>query len=143
MSMDARVRASMGPQRTPMVLTVVFAAVTFTLAVIGVYGVLTWTVTQRVGEIGVRMAFGARARDIVGMILTQGAKLTVLGLGIGIAAAVGLGSALSSQLYEVSAADPGVFAVTLIGLAAAALLASWQPAKHASRISPMQALREE
>jgi predicted permease len=143
MSMDARVRASMGPQRTPMVLTVVFAAVAFTLAVIGVYGVLTWTVTQRVGEIGVRMAFGARARDIVGMILTQGAKLTVLGLGIGIAAAVGLGSALSSQLYEVSAADPGVFAVTLIGLAAAALLASWQPAKHASRISPMQALREE
>jgi hypothetical protein len=143
MSMDARVRASLGPQRTPMVLTLVFAAVALTLAVVGIYGVLTWAVTQRVGEIGMRMALGAHASDVVGMILKQGAKLTAVGLGIGVAGALALGRAVSSQIYDVSTADPVVFAVCLVGLTGAAFLASWLPAKRASRIHPMQALREE
>ena len=143
MSLEARVLASLGPQRAPMVLTLLFAAVAFVLAVVGVYGVLSSTVTQRVGEIGVRLALGARAGDIVGMVLKQGGKLTALGLVAGVAGAVALGRAMSSQIYEVSPADPVVFAVSLIGLAAAALLASWLPARRASRIDPTRALREE
>jgi putative ABC transport system permease protein len=126
-----------------MVLTLLFAAVAFLLAVVGVYGVLSSTVTQRVGEIGVRLALGAKAGDIVGMVLKQGGKLTALGLVAGVAGAVALGRAMSSQIYEVSPADPVVFAVSLIGLAAAALLASWLPARRASRIDPTRALREE
>lgn len=143
MSMAERVRVSLGPDRAPMVLTLVFAAVAFTLAVIGVYGVLTWAVTQRAGEIGVRMALGARTANITGMILRHGGKLTAIGLVIGFAGALVLGRAMSSQIYEVSAMDPTVFAVSLAGLAAAALLASWLPARRASRIDPMQALRDE
>lgn len=143
MPMNARVLASLGPQRTPMMLTLVFAAVAFALAIIGVYGVLSWVATQRVGEIGVRMALGAEARDIVGMILKQGGKLTMIGLVAGSACALALGRLMSSQIYEVSAADPMVFAGSLLGLTAAALLASWLPARRAARVHPMQALREE
>jgi predicted permease len=143
MSMEARVVDSLGPQRAPMALMLVFAGVAFTLAVIGIYGVLTWAVTQRHGEIGVRMALGAKAADIVRMVLTQGTRLIVIGLAFGVAGAFALGRLMSSQIYDVSAADPTVFAVAVIGLTTAALLASWLPARRASRIDPMLALREE
>jgi predicted permease len=141
--MDLRVLRSLGPQRTPMVLTLVFAAVAFTLAVIGIYGVLTWAVTQRIGEIGVRIALGARAADIVRMILKQGGRLVVIGLVVGVAGALALGRVLASQIYNVSSLDPVVFAIAVVGLTAAALLASWLPARRASRVDPMRALREE
>ena len=143
MSMEERVVRSLGPQRTPMALTLAFALIAVTLAVIGIYGVLSWSVTQRFGEIGVRMALGARGDDIVGMILKQGGRLIVIGLVLGFAAALALGRAIASQIYQVSAADPAVFAIALAGLASAALLASWLPARRASRIDPMNALREE
>ncbi len=81
-----------------MVLTLVFAAVAFTLAVIGVYGVLTWAVTQRFGEIGVRVALGAQARDIVRMVLAQGGKLVAIGSALGVVGAVALGRVLASQI---------------------------------------------
>jgi hypothetical protein len=143
MSMDARVQQSLGAERAPMVLTFVFAAVAFVLSVVGVYGVLTWAVAQRRGEIGVRLALGAQGRDVVRMILRQGARLTVIGLVFGAAGAVGLGSLLASQMRDINAVDPAVFAVAITGLAAAALFASWLPARRASRIDPMLALREE
>ena len=142
-TMDTRLLQSLGPQRTSMVLTLVFAAVAFVLAVIGIYGVLTWAVAQRVGEIGVRMALGARGRDIVRMVVRQGGRLTMIGLIAGIAGAVALGRAMSSQIHEVSALDPGVFAIVVGGLALAAFFASWVPARRASRIDPMSALRDE
>jgi predicted permease len=141
--MDLRVLQSLGPQRTPMVLTLVFAAVAFLLAVIGIYGVLTSAVTQRIGEIGVRIALGARADDIVRMILKQGGRLIAIGLVVGVAGALALGRVLASQIYNVSSLDPAVFAIAVVGLTAAALLASWLPARRASRIDPMRALREE
>jgi predicted permease len=143
MSMEMRVQRSLGPQRAPMVLTLVFAAIAFMLAVIGIYGVLTWAVTQRVGEIGVRMAFGAHAADVMRMILGQGTRLIVAGLVFGIAGAVALARYMASLINNVSALDPAVFGIVLTGLTTAALLASWLPARRASRIDPMQALREE
>jgi predicted permease len=143
MPMDERVIRSLGPQRTPMVLTVAFAAIALTLAVIGIYGVLSWSVTQRFGEIGVRMALGARGNDIVLMIIKQGGRLIVIGLGLGFAAALALGRVMTSQIYAVSAYDPVVFAIALGGLASAALLATWLPARRAARIDAMHALRQE
>ena len=98
--LDERVEGSLGPQRTPMVLTLVFAGVAFALAVIGIYGVLAWAVSQRINEIGVRMALGARAADIGRMILKQGGKLIAIGLVVGVAGALALGRVLSSQLDE-------------------------------------------
>ncbi len=142
-TMDRRLLESLGPQRTSMVLTLVFAGVAFVLAVIGIYGVLTWAVTQRVGEIGVRMALGARAKDIVHMVVRQGSRLTLIGLAVGVAGAVALGRTMSSQIHHVSALDPAVFAVVLGGLTLAAVVASWLPARRASRIDPMTALRDE
>jgi putative ABC transport system permease protein len=141
--MEDRVAGTLGPQRTPMVLTLVFAGVAFALAVIGIYGVLAWGVAQRVNEIGVRMALGARAADIGGMILRQGGKLVAIGLAVGVAGAVVLGRILSSQLERVGAFDPLVLALTVVGLGGAALVASWLPARRASRIDPLTALRSE
>ena len=83
--LDERVEGSLGPQRTPMVLTLVFAGVAFALAVIGIYGVLAWAVSQRVNEIGVRMALGARAADIGRMVLEQGGGSIAIGLVVGVA----------------------------------------------------------
>jgi predicted permease len=142
-ALDTRVMESLGPQRTPMVLTLVFAAVAFTLAVVGVYGVLNWAVTQRFGEIGVRMALGAGSAEIVRLIVGQGGRLTAIGMAAGIAAAIALGRYMSSEIYEVSPLDPLVFSVVIAGLGGAALLASWLPARRAARIDPMAALRKE
>jgi putative ABC transport system permease protein len=141
--LDERVEVSLGPQRTPMVLTLVFAGVAFLLAVIGIYGVLAWAVAQRVNEIGVRMALGARAADIGRMVLGQGGRLIAIGLVVGVAGAVALGRVLASQLDKVGAFDPAVLALTVVGLGGAALVASWLPARRAARIDPMRALREE
>ena len=141
--MDARIASSLGPQRTPMVLTLVFAGVAFMLAVIGIYGVLNWAVTQRVSEIGLRVALGAQVHDIVRMVLAQGSRLVAIGGALGVAGAIGLGAVLSSQIRNVHVVDPTVLAISVTGLAAAALLASWFPARRAARIDPMRALRDE
>ncbi|HUG97668.1 MAG TPA: ABC transporter permease [Gammaproteobacteria bacterium] len=142
-TLDERLAMSLGPQRTPMVLTLVFATVAFVLAVIGVYGMLTWAVTQRVGEIGVRMALGAKTSDIVRLVVRNGGRLTAIGLLLGVVAAVALGQLMAAQIHDVSPLDPQVFVIVLVGLAAAAMLASWLPARRAGRIDPMVALREE
>ncbi len=141
--LDVFVQRSLGTERTPMVLTLVFAAVAFTLAVIGIYGVLSWAVTQRIGEFGVRMALGARSSDVVRMVLGQGSRLIALGLVIGGAAAVGLGRLLATQLAAVSPFDPTVLAAAIGGLGGAALLASWLPARRAASVNPIRALRQE
>lgn len=143
LSMDERVLRSLGPQRAPMALTLVFAAIAVSLAVVGIYGVLSWSVAQRVGEIGVRIALGAQIRDVVRLVLRQGAFLIALGLAFGAAGALALGRVLAAQLREVSPADPVVLIAAMLGLAATALFASWLPAWRAARIDPMQALRAE
>jgi hypothetical protein len=140
---DTFLDRALGPERTPMVLTLVFAAVAFTLAVIGVYGVLTWAVTQRFGELGVRIALGARGRDIVGMVLAQGGKLIGIGSALGLIGAAAIGRVLASQIRTVSALDPAVLAAAVLVLAIAALVASWLPARRAGNTDPMIALRTE
>ncbi|HJR70317.1 MAG TPA: FtsX-like permease family protein, partial [Gammaproteobacteria bacterium] len=113
------------------------------LAVIGVYGVLAWAVARRVGEIGVRMALGAQAADVLRMVMKQGARMIVAGLVLGIAGALALGRVLAAQIPEVDAVDPAVLTVAVLLLTAAALVASWLPARRAARVDPMQALRQD
>jgi predicted permease len=141
--MDARVWDALGPQRAPMVLTLVFAAIAVALAVIGVYGVLAWFVARRVGEIGVRMALGARGVDVLRMVMTQGARVIVAGAALGTAGALALGRVLASQIPEVAAFDPLVLAGAALALTAAALTASWLPARRAAHVDPLQALRQD
>jgi putative ABC transport system permease protein len=111
--------------------------------VIGIYAVLAWAVSQRDNEIGVRMALGARAADIGRMVLKQGGRLIGIGLSVGVVGALMLGIVLSSQLFGVGAFDAQVIALTVVALGAAALVASWLPARRAARVDPMQALRQE
>lgn len=141
--MQARVADALGPQRAPMVLTLVFAAIAVVLAIIGVYGMLAWAVARRVGEIGVRMALGARSADVLRMVMDQGARLIAAGLVLGIAGALAVGRLLAWQLPEVPAADPLVLATAALVLTAAALVASWLPARRAARVEPLQALRQD
>lgn len=141
--MDVRVLRALGPQRASMVLTLTFGVIAVALAVIGVYGVLAFTVARRIGEFGVRMAIGARTADILGMVMKQGARMIVAGLMIGMAVAFALGRMLAARIPEVGASDPVVLAAAAILLTSAALVASWFPARRAARIDPMQALRQD
>jgi len=124
-------------------LAATFAALATLLAAVGLYGVLAYTVAQRTREIGVRMALGANTRTVRGMVLRQVGRMTLIGVVIGAAAAVGLGRAARSLLYGLEGHDPGVFAIATIFLSLVALGAGLIPAVQASRVEPMQALRYE
>jgi predicted permease len=143
MPMEQRVADSLGPQRAPMALTIIFAAGAFLLTTIGVYSMLTWAVTQRFGEIGVRLALGATGADVVRMVLRQGARLIAIGLAFGVIGALVLGRLMASQVYEISGWDPTVFVLAIVSLTGAALVATWLPARRASHIDPMLVLRQE
>ena len=120
-----------------------FGVLALVLAMIGVYGVLAYSVGQRTSEIGLRMALGARAADILGMIVGGGMRLVIAGIVLGAIAAIFLTRVLGSQLYGVSATDPVTFVAASAGLALAALTACYIPAHRAMRIQPVSALREE
>jgi putative ABC transport system permease protein len=141
--MDTRVWDALGPQRVPMVLTLAFAAIAVALAVIGVYGVLAWAVARRVGEIGVRMALGAQTADVLRMVMKQGVHMIVAGLVLGIAGAIAVGRVLAARIPEVGNFDPVVLSFAVLALTCAALFACWLPARRATRIDPIHALRED
>jgi predicted permease len=141
--LTARIALSLAPQRTPTALALVFAGVACILAVVGIYGVLSWAVSQRVGEIGIRMALGAHANDVQRLVIAQGVRLLTVGMVLGIGAALSLGGLLSAQLYSVSAYDPLVFSAAVVTLTICALVASWIPARRAALTDPMRALRAE
>ena len=129
--------------RFNMMLLGAFAAVALTLAAIGIYGVIAYTVTQRTKEFGIRMALGAQRRDMLQMILRQSFSVVAIGLGIGLLAALALARLMTSLLYGVSAHDFSIYALVLFVLSIAALIASYLPARRAMNVDPMVALRYE
>ena len=140
-TMDDVVHGSQSSSRFTLVLLGVFAATALALAAIGIYGVISWSVTQRTGEIGVRMALGAGKRSVLCLIVSDGMTLTAIGIGIGLLAALLVSRLLSSLLFGVSANDPLVFGLTAVVLATVALLATVIPALRAARIDPGVSLR--
>ena len=142
-TLDERVALSLQGRRAPMLLLVLFAGVALLLSAVGIYGVLAYSVAQRTGELGVRMAIGARRTDVVRMVLGQGSRIAGIGLGLGLVGALALGGVLSSQLFGISRFDPVTFAAVVVVLGAVALFACWLPARRAARVSPIQALRYE
>jgi putative ABC transport system permease protein len=119
----------------------VFAGVALLLASLGIYGVMSYAVSLRTSEIGVRLALGADERAILRLIVGNGVALAAGGLGIGVALALALSRTMASLLYETSGTDPLTFLAVVITLAAVAMLASYLPARRASHITPIEALR--
>jgi predicted permease len=142
-SMEERVAASLAPRRFVMRLLAFFAVVALLMAALGLYGVISYSVAQRTQEMGVRMALGADRRAVVGLVLRQGIGLAAAGMASGIVVALVATSLIATQLYQVSRFDPVTFGVMIPVLLSAAFLASWLPARAASRVDPLVALREE
>jgi len=142
-TMDANITASMGQRRFAMLLLGLFAAMALVLASIGIYGVVSYSVTQRAHEIGVRMALGAARRNVLGMVMRQGLLLVGIGVAIGLAGAFGLTRLIASQLFGVQPSDPSTFLVVATTLVGVAALATFVPAMRATRVDPVVALRDE
>jgi putative ABC transport system permease protein len=135
--------ASMASPRLTTLLLGIFAVLALVIAATGVSGVIAYAVSQRTQEIGIRMALGARRAQVLAMVLRQGLGIVVLGLAVGIAAAIASGRFLSRFLFETSPSDPLTFAAVLLVLVVAALIASFLPARRAASIDPTRALRSE
>jgi putative ABC transport system permease protein len=142
-AMDTLVAQALGQARLMMILLGIFAGVALLLATVGIYGAVAYTVAQRTGEIGVRMALGAQTRDILRLIVRQGMKPVVVGLAIGVAAALAVGRLIHSQLYQTSEYNPLLLSATLTILGVAALIACLFPAYRATLVNPVEALRTE
>lgn len=142
-SMEAVFSDSVSSPRFEAILLAVFAAIAIALAVIGIYGVVSYSVSQRTNEIGIRMALGARSSDVVGMVLREALILTALALALGLAISLGLSRVLQSLLFEVTPTDPLTLILVACGLLAVSALAAVLPARRAMRVDPMAALRYE
>jgi putative ABC transport system permease protein len=142
-TIDELLAETIALRRFSMTLLIIFALVAMSLAAIGIYGVISYSISQGTHELGVRIALGATASDILKLVLKQGMAMTGLGMAIGLVAAYGLTRLLSSLLYDVTATDPATFAIVSALLAGVALAATYIPARRATRIDPMVALRHE
>ena len=141
--MSDLVSASLASRRFVVTLLGIFAGLALLMAVIGLYGVISYSVTQRTQEIGIRMALGAQASGVLSLVIGQGMQLAGIGAAIGLIASLAFSRLLKNQLFQVSAFDPLTFTATALILIAAALLATYIPARRATRVDPMDALRHE
>jgi putative ABC transport system permease protein len=141
--MEEYVAASVAQRRFTSMLCTVFAGAGLLLAIVGLLGVMSYSVAQRTHEIGVRVAVGAAKSDILRLILGEGMGITLVGVGVGLLGAVGLSSVMKSQLFGISATDPMTFLGVVVTLSLVALAACYLPARRAARVDPMVALRYE
>jgi putative ABC transport system permease protein len=142
-TMNEVLAISVGPRRTPMLLLSAFAAVALLLAMIGIYGVTAYHVSQRTQEIGIRMALGAQMRDVLTLVLKGGMALALLGIGLGLVGAIALTRLMSSLLFGVKPTDMATFATVSLCLFVTALIACYLPARKATKVDPLVALRYE
>jgi len=142
-TMDSVIAGSLAARRITMFLLGIFAALALVLASVGIYGVISFMVGERTHEIGLRMALGAQHRDVMRLVLGEGAKMALVGVAGGAAAALGLTRLMVNELFGVAPQDPLTFAAVAILLTLVALLACYLPARHAVRVDPMVALRYE
>ena len=140
-TMEQWVAKTLAQARFSSTLLTVFAGLAMLLAAIGIYGVMSYTVGQRTSEIGIRLALGADARDILTMIVGGAMRLAALGLGIGVVLALALTRTLTTLLYETAGTDPLTFGSVVLALGAVAFIASYLPARRAARVAPVEALR--
>jgi putative ABC transport system permease protein len=142
-TLDELIGKSVAPRRFNMLLLGGFAFIALVMAAMGIFGVMSLAVAQRTHEIGVRMALGAQTRDVLKLVVEQGAKMAAAGVGIGLLASLALTRLLKSLLFGVSATDPVTFAAVAVLLAGVALLACYVPARRTARVDPTVALRYE
>jgi len=142
-TMDEYLSTSVARPRFSTTLLSIFAAVALVLTIVGLYGVMSYSVAQRTNEIGIRLALGAQSRDVLLMIVKQGGTLILLGLAIGLGGAYLVTRWLASLLFGVTAKDPFTFGAVAVLLAIVALLACYIPALRATKVDPMEALRCE
>ena len=143
MTMEQVVSNSVAQKRFSMVLLLIFAGVALLLAAVGIYGVMSYSVTQRTHELGIRMALGAQSGDVLKMVVRQGMGITLIGVAIGLAGAFAATKVMSSLLFGVGTHDPITFIAIPLILAGVALVACFIPALRATKVDPMIALRYE
>ncbi len=142
-SMERLLGISMAQRRLTLILLAGFATLALLLAAVGVYGVISYSVRQRTHELGVRMALGAQTGDVLNLILAQGLKLTLFGITIGLGAAFALTRWMETLLFQVRPTDPLTYAVIAVLLTLVALFACYIPARRATKVDPMTALRRQ